>query len=387
MDDQKIAKINLDTSENDKLILSSIDKFLEKDVKPYVKEFESEDKYPQDIADKMAELGLFGATISEDYGGLGLSAVTYSKIVENVSSVWMSVSGIFNSHLIMCAAVEKFGTDEMKNFYLPKFATGELRGGIALTEPDCGTDLQSIKTKATKDNTKYKINGTKTWITNSVQGDVLAVLVKTNNEISPPHKGMSLLLVHKDQGYIPRKLKKLGYRGIDTGEVQFNDVEIPLENLIGTEEGRGLQQILSGLELGRINVAARGVGLAKAALDDSIEYSKIRKTFGKPISNHQSIQIKLAEMATRLEASRLLTEQAAIAYDSGQRSDLQAGMAKLYATETALFNSTEAMRIHGGFGYSPEYNIERYYRDAPLLAIGEGTNELQKIIIAKQLVE
>ena len=387
MDDQKLAKINLDTSENDKLILSSIDKFLEKDVKPYVKEFESEDKYPQDIADKMAELGLFGATISEDYGGLGLSAVTYSKIVENVSSVWMSVSGIFNSHLIMCAAVEKFGTDEMKNFYLPKFAAGELRGGIALTEPDCGTDLQSIKTKATKDNTKYKINGTKTWITNSVQGDVLAVLVKTNNEISPPHKGMSLLLVHKDQGYIPRKLKKLGYRGIDTGEVQFNDVEIPLENLIGTEEGRGLQQILSGLELGRINVAARGVGLAKAALDDSIEYSKIRKTFGKPISNHQSIQIKLAEMATRLEASRLLTEQAAIAYDSGQRSDLQAGMAKLYATETALFNSTEAMRIHGGFGYSPEYNIERYYRDAPLLAIGEGTNELQKIIIAKQLVE
>ena len=387
MDDQKLAKINLDTSENDKLILSSIDKFLEKDVKPYVKEFESEDKYPQDIADKMAELGLFGATISEDYGGLGLSAVTYSKIVENVSSVWMSVSGIFNSHLIMCAAVEKFGTNEMKNFYLPKFATGELRGGIALTEPDCGTDLQSIKTKATKDNTKYKINGTKTWITNSVQGDVLAVLVKTNNEISPPHKGMSLLLVHKDQGYIPRKLKKLGYRGIDTGEVQFNDVEIPLENLIGTEEGRGLQQILSGLELGRINVAARGVGLAKAALDDSIEYSKIRKTFGKPISNHQSIQIKLAEMATRLEASRLLTEQAAIAYDSGQRSDLQAGMAKLYATETALFNSTEAMRIHGGFGYSPEYNIERYYRDAPLLAIGEGTNELQKIIIAKQLVE
>ena len=387
MDDQKLAKINLDTSENDKLILSSIDKFLEKDVKPYVKEFESEDKYPQDIADKMAELGLFGATISEDYGGLGLSAVTYSKIVENVSSVWMSVSGIFNSHLIMCAAVEKFGTDEMKNFYLPKFATGELRGGIALTEPDCGTDLQSIKTKATKDNTKYKINGTKTWITNSVQGDVLAVLVKTNNEISPPHKGMSLLLVHKDQGYIPRKLKKLGYRGIDTGEVQFNDVEIPLENLLGTEEGRGLQQILSGVELGRINVAARGVGLAKAALDDSIEYSKIRKTFGKPISNHKSIQIKLAEMATRLEASRLLTEQAAIAYDSGQRSDLQAGMAKLYATETALFNSTEAMRIHGGFGYSPEYNIERYYIDAPLLAIGEGTNELQKIIIAKQLVQ
>ena len=387
MDEQNLNELELTLLENDKLILSTIDKFLEKDVKPYVKEFESEDKYPQKIADKMADLGLFGATISEKYGGLGLSAVTYSKIVEKVSAVWMSVSGIFNSHLIMCAAVEKFGTDDMKSFYLPKFASGELRGGIALTEPDCGTDLQSIKTKAVKDNTNYQINGTKTWITNSVQGDVLAVLVKTNNEILPAHKGMSLVLVHKDQGYIPRKLKKLGYRGIDTGEVQFNNVEIPLENLIGKEEGKGLQQILSGLELGRINVAARGVGLAKAALEDSIVYSKIRKTFGKPISQHQSIQIKLAEMATRLEASRLLTEQAAKAYDSGKRSDLQAGMAKLYATETALFNSTEAMRIHGGFGYSPEYNIERYYRDAPLLAIGEGTNELQKIIIAKQLVQ
>ena len=387
MDEQNLNELELTLLENDKLILSSVDKFLEKDVKPYVKEFESEDKYPQKIADKMADLGLFGATISEKYGGLGLSAVTYSKIVEKVSAVWMSVSGIFNSHLIMCAAVEKFGTDDMKSFYLPKFASGELRGGIALTEPDCGTDLQSIKTKAVKDNTNYQINGTKTWITNSVQGDVLAVLVKTNNEISPAHKGMSLVLVHKDQGYIARKLKKLGYRGIDTGEVQFDNVEIPLENLIGNEEGKGLQQILSGLELGRINVAARGVGLAKAALEDSIEYSKIRKTFGKPISQHQSIQIKLAEMATRLEASRLLTEQAAKAYDRGKRSDLQAGMAKLYATETALFNSTEAMRIHGGFGYSPEYNIERYYRDAPLLAIGEGTNELQKIIIAKQLVQ
>ena len=386
MNEQSLRDIDNKYTDEEKLILNSVDKFLEKDVRPYVKEFESEDKYPQDIADKMAELGLFGATISQEYGGLGLSAVTYSKIVENVSSVWMSVSGIFNSHLIMCAAVEKHGTEEMKKKYLPKFASGELRGGIALTEPDCGTDLQSIKTKATKNNQTYTINGNKIWITNSVQGDVLAVLVKTNSDFNPPHKGMSLILVEKKSGYVARKLKKLGYRGIDTGEVQLNEVEVPLENLIGSEEGRGLQQILSGLELGRINVAARGVGLARAALDDSIEYSKVRKTFGKPICQHQSIQIKLAEMATRLEASRLLTEQAAIAYDSGTRSDLQAGMAKLFATETALFNSTEAMRIHGGFGYSPEYNIERYYRDAPLLAIGEGTNELQKLIIAKQLV-
>ena len=387
MNDQSTLEIDKATQLSDeKLIIDSVNKFLERDVKPFVREFESEDKYPQLIADKMADLGLFGATISPEYGGLGLSAVTYSKIVENVSAVWMSVSGIFNSHLIMCAAVERFGTKEMKEFYLPKFASGELRGGIALTEPDCGTDLQAINTKAVKENNSYIINGNKTWITNSVQGDILAVLVKTNTDIKPAHKGMSLILVEKKDGFVARKLKKLGYKGIDTGEVQFENVRVSSSNLIGEFEGKGLKQILAGLELGRINVAARGVGVSRAALEDSIIYSKTRKTFGKPICEHQSIQIKLAEMATRLEASRLLTLQAAEAYDSGNRSDLQAGMAKLFATETALFNATEAMRIHGGFGYSPEYNVERYYRDAPLLAIGEGTNELQKLIIAKQLV-
>ena len=388
MNEQSVIEVKASSSvlEEERLILDTIDKFLEKDVKPFVREFESEDKYPKLIADKMAELGLFGATISPEYGGLGLSAVTYSKIVENVSAVWMSVSGIFNSHLIMCAAVERFGSKQMKEYYLPKFASGEIRGGIALTEPDCGTDLQSITTKAVKDNDSYIINGNKTWITNSVQGSILAVLVKTDSKIKPAHKGMSLILVEKKDGYVARKLKKLGYKGIDTGEVQFENVKVSTSNLIGEIEGEGLKQILAGLELGRINVAARGVGLARAALEDSIAYAKSRKTFGKPIGEHQSIQIKLAEMATKLEASRLLTEQAAIAYDSGIRSDLQAGMAKLFATETALFNSIEAMRIHGGFGYSPEYNIERYYRDAPLLVIGEGTNELQKLIIAKQLI-
>ena len=388
MNEQSVIEVKASSSilEEERLILDTIDKFLEKDVKPFVREFESEDKYPKLIADKMAELGLFGATISPEYGGLGLSAVTYSKIVENVSAVWMSVSGIFNSHLIMCAAVERFGSKQMKEYYLPKFASGEIRGGIALTEPDCGTDLQSITTKAIKDNDSYIINGNKTWITNSVQGSILAVLVKTDSKIKPAHKGMSLILVEKKDGYVARKLKKLGYKGIDTGEVQFENVKVSTSNLIGEIEGEGLKQILAGLELGRINVAARGVGLARAALEDSIAYAKSRKTFGKPIGEHQSIQIKLAEMATKLEASRLLTEQAAMAYDSGIRSDLQAGMAKLFATETALFNSIEAMRIHGGFGYSPEYNIERYYRDAPLLVIGEGTNELQKLIIAKQLI-
>ncbi|MGI9386244.1 MAG: acyl-CoA dehydrogenase family protein, partial [Methyloligellaceae bacterium] len=332
-------------------------------------------------------LGLFGATISPDYGGLGLSAVTFAKITEMISAVWMSISGIYSAHLIMSSMVERFGSDDMKQKYLPKFASGELRGGIALTEPDCGTDLQGIRTRADKANGGYVISGAKMWITNSVEGQILAVLAKTDTEAEPAHRGMSLLLVEKERGYKASKLKKLGYRGIDTGEIQFDNVQVPAENLIGEKEGRGLQQILNGLELGRINVAARGVGVAKACLDESLAYAQSRKTFGKPICRHQSVQIKLADMATRVEAARLLVEQAARTYDSGERSDLEAGMAKLFATEAAVENSMEAMRIHGAYGYSKEYNIERYYRDAPLLAIGEGTNELQRIVIARQLVE
>lgn len=369
------------------MILDAVDKFLEKDVAPYVRELESTDTYPQEIADKLADLGMYGATISPEYGGLGLDIKTYSKIVERVASVWMSVSGIFNSHLIMAAAVERFGSEEMKREYLPKFATGEIRGGIALTEPDAGTDLQGIRTRAAKDGDDYVIDGTKTWITNSVQGDMLAVLVKTDPDAEPKHRGMSLLLVPKEAGFKASKLKKLGYRGIDTGEVEFPSVRVPQSHLVGEAEGRGLQQILSGLELGRINVAARGVGVAQAALNDSLDYATQRKTFGKPICEHQSIQIKLAEMATRVHAARKLVEDAAVAYDTGERCDMEAGMAKLYATEAAMENAAEAMRIHGAYGYSPEYNVERYYRDAPLLCIGEGTNELQRIIIAKQLVE
>lgn len=377
-----------DTYDNESaLILDAVDKFLEKDVAPYVREFESEDKYPQAIADKLAELGMFGATISPEYGGLGIDIKTYSKIVERVSKVWMSVSGIFNSHLIMAAAIERFANEDMKREYLPKFASGEIRGGIALTEPDAGTDLQGIRMRAVKDGDDYVIDGTKTWITNSVQGGMLAVLVKTDPDASPPHRGMSLLLVPKSAGYKASKLKKLGYRGIDTGEVQFDSVRVPQSHLIGDAEGRGLQQILAGLELGRINVASRGVGVADAALQDSLVYAKERKTFGKPICEHQAIQLKLADMATRVHAARRLVEDAAIAYDTGERCDMEAGMAKLFATEAAMENAAEAMRIHGAYGYSTEYNIERYYRDAPLLCIGEGTNEMQRVIIAKQLVE
>ena len=378
---------SLDPTE-EALILESIDRFLERDVKPYAHELEATDTYPAEVVEKMMELGLFGATIAPEYGGLGLSATTYAKIVERVSAVWMSVAGIFNSHLIMAAAVQRFGTAQQKQRYLPRFASGELRGGVALTEPDCGTDLQAIRTQARRDGDFYVVNGRKAWITNSIQGQILAVLVKTDPSTKPAHKGMSLLLIEKCEGFtVGRKLEKLGYRGIDTAELLFENCRIPLGNLIGEAEGQGLQQILSGLELGRINVAARGVGIARACLEESIAYSQVRKTFGKPICEHQAIQIQLADMATRVEAARLLIESAARAYDTGQRCDMEAGMAKLFATEAAITNSIDAMRIHGAYGYSKEFNIERYYRDAPLLAIGEGTNELQRIIIARQLIK
>ena len=370
------------------LILDAVDRFLEREVRPRVRELEAADSWPAGIVGKMGELGLFGATVSARYGGLGLSASTYAKIVERVSAVWMSMSGIFNSHLIMAAAVERFGTEAQKARYLPRFASGELRGAIALTEPDCGTDLQAIRTTARREEGGYRVDGTKTWISNGIRGHIVAVLVRTDPGAEPRHRGMSLLLIEKGEGFrVSRKLEKLGYKGIDTGELIFDGCPVPRENLVGGVEGRGLQQILAGLELGRINVAARGVGIARACLEESIAYSQVRKTFGKPICEHQSIQIKLAEMATRLEASRLLTANAARAWDRGERCDLEAGMAKLFATETAIHNSLEAIRLHGAYGYSREFNLERYYRDAPMLAIGEGTNEVQRIVIARQLIE
>jgi len=373
----------------DAAILDAVERFLARDVAPHAHALEAEDAWPEEIVTRMARLGLFGATIAAEYGGLGLSASTYAKIVERVSAAWMSIAGVFNSHLIMAAAVQRFGTEEQKRRFLPRFASGELRGGIALTEPDCGTDLQAIRTRAVREGRGYRVNGAKTWITNSVHGHVLAVLVKTDPQATPRHRGMSLLLVERGgDGYrVARKLEKLGYRGIDTGELVFEDTFVPEENLVGAVEGQGFKQVMAGLELGRINVAARGVGLANACLQASLRYAQVRKTFGKPICEHQAIQLKLAEMATRVEAARLLVESAARAYDRGERCDMEAGMAKLFASEAAVFCSLEAMRIHGAYGYSKEFDIERYYRDAPLLAIGEGTNELQRIIIARQLVQ
>ncbi len=376
-----------DPLDDERLVLDSVERFLDTHVRPHAHALEHDDTYPAEIVERMKELGLFGCLIAPEYGGLGLSTGTYARIVERISAVWMSVSGIINSHLIMAAAVQRHGTPEQKARYLPRFATGELRGGIALTEPDCGTDLQAIRTVARRDGADWVVNGRKTWITNSLHGNCLLLLVKTDPAAAPRHKGMSLLIAEKGPGLtVSRKLEKLGYRGIDTCELAFDDYRVPADRVVGGATGRGLQQILGGLELGRINVAARGVGVADAALHLSVAYAQTRRTFGKPICEHQAIQLKLGDMATRVEAARLLTARAAERYDQGERCDMEAGMAKLFATEAAVENSLEAMRIHGAYGYSKEYDVERLYRDAPLLAIGEGTNEMQRIIIAKQLI-
>ncbi len=382
------AAITPVTAEDEQQILDAIDKFLDRDVRPYVMDIEHADEYPTDMVEGMKALGLFGAIIPQEYGGLGLPTTTYARIVERVSEVWMSLSGIFNSHLIMCSAVIRHGTEDQKREWLPKLATGEIRGGLALTEPNCGTDLQAIRMTAKRDGDDYVVNGTKTWISNGIHGTLFALLVKTDPNASPRHAGTSLFLAEKGPGFtVSRKLEKLGYKGIDSAELLFEDFRIPADRLIGLEEGRGLRHALGGLELGRINVAARGVGVASAAMKEAVKYSQQRETFGKPICEHQSIQIKLADMATQVEAARHLTMAAAKAFDSGERCDMEAGMAKLFATEAAVHNSMEAMRVHGGYGYSKEFPVERFYRDAPLLVIGEGTNELQKILIARQLVE
>jgi len=375
-------------SEDDTMILDAIGKWLDRDVRPHVLALEHADEYPAAMVDQMRDMGLFGATIPVEYGGLGLSATTYARIVETIAGVWMSLTGIFNSHLIMAACVARTGTQAQKEYYLPRFASGEIRGGLALTEPDAGTDLQAIRTRARRDGNGYVINGTKTWISNGIHGTCFALLVKTDPDASPRHKGMSMFIARKTDGFrVSKKLEKMGYKGIDSAELIFEDYRISADDLLGGEEGRGMQAALGGLELGRINIAARGCGLANAALMDSVKYAQIRKTFGKPIGEHQAIQLKLGEMATKVQAARLLTYDAARAYDSGQRCDMEAGMAKYFASEAAVENALDAMRIHGGYGYSKEYHIERYFRDAPLMCIGEGTNEIQRIIIAKQMIE
>lgn len=373
---------------SDTEILDAVDRFLDREVRPHAARLEHDDIWPEKIVAGMAELGLFGATISPEFGGLGLSAETYARIVERVARVWMSLAGIFNSHLIAASAIERFGTHAQKQAFLPEMASGAKRGGLALTEPDCGTDLQAIRTRAQRNGNGYVLNGTKTWISNGLHGQVFAVLVKTDPDADPVHRGMSLFLLEKGEGFAAgRKFEKLGYKGIDSAELIFADHKVDADRLIGGVEGKGLSHTLAALELGRINVAARGVGVAQAALDEALRYSQIRKTFGKPICEHQAIQLKLADMATRTEAARLLTDKAARAYDAGGRTSMETSMAKLFASEAAVENSLEAMRIHGGYGYSKEFPVERLYRDAPLLVIGEGTSEVQRLVIARQLIE
>ena len=375
------------TQEEENQIFDTISKWLERDVRPVVKKFDHADEYPYEIVEQMKEMGLFGAIIEQKYGGLGMSVSTYAKVVTQITEVWMALTGIFNSHLIMATLVQRFGTEEQKQRFLPRFATWELRGGLGLTEPNAGTDLQGVRTRADRDGDHYVINGTKTWITNGIEGSCYALMTKTDTQVKPAHKGMSFFIVEKGEGFtVSKRLEKLGYKSIDSAELLFYNYKVSADNLVGGVEGQGFYQAAGGLEIGRTNVAARGVGIASAALKDATRYAQQRETFGKPICQHQAIQLMLGSMATKVEASRLLVESAAQAYDRGERCDMEAGMAKYFASETAVEVSLDAMRIHGGYGYSKELDIERYYRDAPLMTIGEGTNEMQRIIIAKQLV-
>jgi alkylation response protein AidB-like acyl-CoA dehydrogenase len=375
------------TAEDERAILDSIGNWVEREVRPNAQKFDQADEYPHALVEQMKELGLFGATIGQAHGGLGLSADIYARIVIKVASAWMAPSGIFNSHLIMAAAIERFGTDAQKADFLPRMATGEFRGGIGLTEPNAGTDLQAIRTVAVRDGDDYVVNGAKTWITNSGHGHGILLLVKTDATAQPRHHGMSLLLAEKGPGFIvAKKMGKLGYKAIDTCELVFDNYRVPASRLLGGVEGKGFGQVAGGLELGRINVAARGCGIAQGALELATRYAQERTTFGKPICEHQAIQLKLAQMATQVEAAKLLIEQAARKYDSGQRCDMEAAMAKYFGSEAGVFCASEAMRIFGGYSYSTEYEIERYYRDAMLMCIGEGTNEVLQTIIAKQLI-
>ena len=370
-------------------IVGTIRKFVDNEIAPVASDLDHADEYPHAIVEKMKELGLFGATIPVEYGGIGLDYLTYAMVVEELARGWMSIPGLINSHLIMAYIVRTFGTEEQKKHWLPAFAAGEKRGGLALSEADAGSDVQAIRTTAKRVGDHYVINGTKMWITNARYGNTFALLARTDTDADPPHRGMSMFIIEKGHpGFrVSRDIKKLGYKGLKTCELVFEDFEVPLENLVSGQEGGGFRYVMSALETGRINVAARGLGVARASLEASLRYAQQRRTFGVPIAEHQLIQEKLADMATKLEAARMLTYSAAKAKDAGRRVDMEAGMAKLFATELAMDASLEAMRIHGGYGYTEEFPIERYFRDSPLLLIGEGTNEIQKLVIARQLLK
>ncbi|MBY4275439.1 acyl-CoA dehydrogenase family protein [Rhodococcus fascians] len=362
--------------------------FVDKEIIPVANEWEKTGRYPTEIVEHMKAMGLFGITTPEEYGGLDLDKVSFTLVYEELARGWMGVAGILGSHNLSCWMIGKHGTEEQKKTLLPKLATGEWRTGVGLTEPGAGTDLQGIKTTAKRDGDHYVVNGAKTWITNARHANVLPVLVKTDTTTTPAHKGMSLLLIDTTtEGFeVQRDMGKLGYKGTESCEITFTDVRVPVDAVLGGVEGRGLQQALSGLEIGRLNIAGRSVGIAQAAYDAALEYAKQRTAFGQPIAEFQAIQLKIADIATQLQAARLMTYWAASQADSGKRVDMEAGMAKYFASEAAITASLEAMRIHGGYGYSTEFVVERLYRDAPLMAIGEGTNDIMRTVIAKSLV-
>jgi len=374
-------------NDDQRALLDTIRRWLEKDVKPKVQQYEHADEYPAEFVDGLKKLGLFGATIPAEYGGLGLDYYTYALINEELSRVWMSLSGFINTHLIMAYAVKVHGTEEQKKRFLPKFATGELRGGLALSEAQGGSDVAGLRTRAVKDGDNYIINGSKMWITNGAYGNCYFLLAKTDMDTDPPHKGITGFIFEKgDPGFtVSRNIKKLGYKGIETCELNFENVRIPARNIVGGTEGRGFYQVMDGLETGRINVAARAVGVLRAIFEDSVKYAQERVTFGKPLIEHQLLQQKLAFMHTDLQAARLMTLDAARKKDRGQRCDLESGMAKLFATSACARHSFEGIQLHGGYGYTAEFDVERYYRDAPLMTVGEGTNEILQTVIAKQL--
>jgi len=376
------------TSEQ-QMMVATVRQFVEKEVMPVASAMEHRNEYPHALANEMQKMGLFGLNVPEEYGGADVDYTTLAMIFEELSRGWLGLAGIIGTHSVLCDVLIRYGTDEQKRKFLPGLAAGERRGGICLSEPNAGSDLQAISTVAARKDGVYLINGSKMWVTNGRFGNTFLLLARLEPRVEPPHKGMGAFVIEKGAVglTVSRDIDKLGYKSVETCELHFQDFPVPGENLIGGVEGEGFKQVMTGLEAERINVAARGLGIARAAFDEAIRYAQRRTTFGKPIAEHQTIQIKLADMATRIEASRLLIYSAAEKKDSGERCDLEAGMAKLFATETAAEVSFEAMRILGGNGYSKDFPVERYYRDAPLVVIGGGTNELQRLIIARNLLK
>jgi alkylation response protein AidB-like acyl-CoA dehydrogenase len=381
--------VSVEQTAEQREIVALVRDFVEREILPTVHQLEHDDEYPTRIVAKMKELGFFGFAIPEAYGGTGLDYETYAMCCEEIARGWMSITGVINTHFIVSYLIDTYGTAEQKQRFLPAMATGAMHGAFSMSEPNCGSDVQAIETRAVLDGDDYVVNGTKMWATNGEHATVVATLVKTDPAAKPVWKGMSCILAEKvyDGFRSTKRIEKLGYKGVETTELVFEDNRQPAINLLGGVEGQGFKQMMAAIEVGRVNVAARGVGVAQRAFELSIEYAQQRHAFGVPIAKHQAIQLKLADMATSITAARLMTQMAARKKDAGERADVECGMAKLFATETCFACVTEAMRIHGGYGFSKEYEVERLYRDAPLLIIGEGTNEIQKLIIARGLLE